>query len=331
MPYTFHNITNPNPIDDIITYIFPGISFAFKHHEFLFSGSVIQHKLFLLAERLEFIHNLKILQKDIANSHKNEIIQQNNSDGSILCEERFKCTYLGEDFAGVHINIDALRVYLLITCIDTIASQPTNINPFEFITNYAKGNSLNEISLEDLGKLKDTYDESFALSKNFKKQFIEKLHSELQKKWVENFCVCTTRGYAVGKSIKDSKPGHIDKESLAAWSKKESTQKMKAISSTLYSMRSQFTHASIRHISPSLDVEKSLFAHKKHLVQLNELGLDVMLIATIRDLADRMTAEGSLTGDAATIYKQMGFTDTPTTLFLKEDVENEWWFRGLID
>ena len=149
-----------------------------------------------------------------------------------------------------------------------------------------------------------------------KKQFINNLHDNLKNKWIENFCVSATVGSCDGKNH----IGEFNKESYASWYDKNTNEKISSIASALYDMRSQFTHTSLRNISPNLDIRSALKNHSKHLIRLNNIHLDTMLIATLRCLADRFVARNTNSIE----------NSHPTTIFSESDTSNEWWFRNLI-
>lgn len=315
MPYTYHDLVTPDELSDIKKYLFPEVSSSFDDTIFPSLEKPVIKKLILISERLEFVQNLKTLEDDISNKHSNKTSTK-IQNGIKICTETFSCTYLGNDFSGVQFDIDAIRIYLLITCLDTIAGQSEYIDPFVFILSDMQNDNSNSLTQEKLESLGSLYKESFSLSKNFKKQFINNLHDNLKNKWIENFCVSATVGSCDGKNH----IGEFNKESYASWYDKNTNEKISSIASALYDMRSQFTHTSLRNISPNLDIRSALKNHSKHLIRLNNIHLDTMLIATLRCLADRFVARNTNSIE----------NSHPTTIFSESDTSNEWWFRNLI-
>lgn len=187
----------------------------------------------------------------------------------------------GVNFSGANFGLDAIVIYLLSTCIDTISGKIEYKDPFDFILNNKKDN----FSEQDIKNIKEEYKKNFALTKNFINQFTEKLPCELKNKWIENFCLCKTIG------ADEKNDGCIDKKSLEKWNKKDEKAKIKSIAENIYNIRSQFTHMSIRSLLRDRDVRQAPDNHDTHLVRIGRFDLHDMLLATVRGLAERMVCE----------------------------------------
>lgn len=81
----------------------------------------------------------------------------------------------GHDYSGVQFDIEALVLYLLMTCIDAIQTQPKYHSAFDWLrNNVAKYEHQTKENIIDLlGKDQAEYDELYGLSKNFRLAFID--------------------------------------------------------------------------------------------------------------------------------------------------------------
>jgi hypothetical protein len=208
-------------------------------------------KLTVLVERLEFIEHLQILRKFII--RKTEVSRRiiTLSDNPQLVEE-YTCVLLGHDLAGANFDIEAMIFYLLLTCIDTIKGQPKPVNVFDWLCEPSR---LERIVNQDqpslllqMCSLKEIFRSDFGLSRRFKEAFACDLSDELQEELASSLVVC---------KVHDSE---IDQDSLKAWNRRSTSDKSRKLSDTLYSIRSSFTHASVRTFFPvqCLDTVPSL-------------------------------------------------------------------------
>lgn len=197
----------------------------------------IRKTIVFIVERLDFISHLKAFGK--YTSDKSEKVFQKISNTEYEVEYKFE--WEGHDYSGVQFDIEALILYLLLTCIDAIQSQAKYKNPFEWlkerITLYQHKNE-DEISRQlDIDENK--YGEKFGLCKNFVKAFISDIPAHLNKEIAENLMVVK------------NKDGSPNKASLSSWMQKKEEEKVKKIASYLYSLRSKYTHNSIRNFIPT--------------------------------------------------------------------------------
>ena len=140
--HTYLHVINPDPIGDIRHYIFPDLdSFYLKNIKWDLLNPETKDKLYLLSERLKFISQLQELRKDIHAKHHFKIEEKHHKHYREI-KENLSCEYLGYNFNGTHYDIEALIIYLLITCIDTISGQTKFTDPFEYIIQSAKSESI---------------------------------------------------------------------------------------------------------------------------------------------------------------------------------------------
>lgn len=213
-----------------------------------------------IVERLDFISHLKAFAKYVSeNSEKNIFIEKGNQ----LCV-KYKFEWEGHDYSGVQFDIEALVLYLLLSCIDAVQSQPEYKNAFDWLmekSDFYQNKERNEIR----GQLKidkEEYNEKFGLSRNFKQAFVSEISNELVKEMVDNLIVVKC------------KDGEITKDCFNAWNKRDEKGKMQKIATTLYDIRSKYTHKNIRNFIPSKTFT-SISLYIKDDVLLCKIGYDL--------------------------------------------------------
>lgn len=269
--YTYPEITTPNLHEDISNYVLNGIDEKVVKKQWDSFDSVFRDKLNVLAERLEFISKLEITKLKIKQSHKNTIERTDLGKDRVKETEHFKCTFLGEDFSGVHLDIESLQIYLLITCLDTLAGQFSYQPPFEWLKSQTDQTGI--INSQTLDKLSKKYKESFGLTKLFIEQFTDGTSKVIQKLWLDNFICCATAN------------GNLVVESKSAWDERKCKDKLKSIAEGLYKLRSTFSHMSARSFLRTLEIAKAPRDRKNHLVRVGEKDLFSLLNETIKDIA----------------------------------------------
>lgn len=229
-------VETPDIVADIAQLIYP----EFTGTIFNTLKSDNRDKLTVLAERLEFIEHLTkvvmLLEKRKSVKTKKTLLSENR--------DRITKTYSimldGHEFAGFDFDSDALSVYLLLTCIDTIKGQPSYVDAFGWL----KKRCANELNF-DWDALSNEYKQQFGLSRRFKEAFTHDCSPNLRKVIAKNF--------AVAKVVDQN----ITKESASAWNIRSEIKRVERIASELYTLRSSFTHASLRSFSPALPVANS--------------------------------------------------------------------------
>lgn len=238
--------------NDINQYLFPDLS-----------GSQIENlkikpyweKICHLAERLEFINILDAIRNEISNKHEYTI---DKKESRIV--QRYKCTCFGVDCAGVHKDIEALIIYLLVTCIDTIMGKEKYISAFEWLK--TKGDLIKSNKLSDF---EEEYIDEYGLRRNFLKAWQEFLPSELQKEWCESYSVVRVD------------QNRINEESLRNWRGLDLKKKIKKIADLFYTIRSQDTHTSKRVFNCNLQIENNLQKYPEAIfVKMGSQCLDII-------------------------------------------------------
>lgn len=261
--YVAENIKTPEDklVFDIKKFLFPEMS----DNDINTIMQSNESKIKALAERLEFIDMLRIIQEEV----KNKTAATRSINGNIITET-YQCEWLGADFSGGHKDIESLRIYLLLTCIDTIMGQDGYISAFEWIDEQVKKDP--GIQINDILNKQEVYNSTYGLGRRFKEAFLKHLDNELQKEWIDSFSL-----------VAINEGGCENRTSKSAWEEKKDHEKMKKISDTLYSIRSQYTHTSKRSFEQSLLCEKSL--NKPKFSAVRPLCLIQLLEESIKSIA----------------------------------------------
>ena len=331
MPYTYENVRSDNVYDDICTYIFPKVYIDFydKYHSLT---KDVKYKLMCISERIKSVEQLIKINDYVKKNSSIKKTKKDIGNKKDFIEEKSECILFGVNFSGANFGLDAIVIYLLSTCIDTISGRIGYKNPFDFILE----NENDCFSKQDIKDIKEEYNKNFGLTKNFINQFTEKLPCELKSKWIENFCLCKT----IGADKKND--GCIDKESLKKWNKKDEKEKIRSIAANIYDIRSQFTHMSIRSLLRDRDVRQAPDNHDTHLVRIGNCDLHLMLLATVRGLAERMVCEDLYNSNRDiidTVIKTIQHHENNKELieqskdpiklqrlYCPEDYKKGWWF-----
>jgi len=258
-------------VADITQFIYPG----FTQDIFDTLESNERCKLTVLAERLEFIEHLTKVSELIVKHRYEKTNRTSLPDGRIMVTETYSIMIDGHEFAGFDFDSDALSIYLLLTCIDTIKGQPGHLSAFAWL----KRRCANESDF-NWDMLSNEYKKEFGLSKRFKEAFINDCSPVLRTVIAENFAVAKIAAQ------------NIKSESASAWMKRSVIDRVKCIASALYSIRSSFTHASLRSFSPVVPVSNSLDKIGPVLLQrLDGPPLRQVLTDVIKDLAKILLIE----------------------------------------
>lgn len=234
-------------------------------------------KLLILAERLEFIEALGVVQNEIFKHHIFEedytpIIENGKTRGFSKIVN-FVCNWLNHDFAGVHFDIEGLRIYLLATCIDTIMGQPDHKDAFQWLK------ERDRLPLkEELGELSQEFKEQYGTSYLFRNAFTHCIDNDLKFRWCESFMCVAIEGR------NGDRPARLRTESLRIWQAKSVDEKMKAISVCIYGARSRFTHCAIRSFCCDTPIESLEEGRVNNLVRYGPEDQIALLLATIHFL-----------------------------------------------
>lgn len=271
---------------DIVADIAQFIDSSFTKEDFELLDPNSKKKAIILTERLEFIDHLAVVSHMMQRHKMVTVSDSPLGNGMIKRTEKYSIVIDDHDFAGFDFDVDALAIYLLLSCVDTVKGQPSYTNVFEWLQK--KG--LTECPT-NWTPISDEYERDFGLSRRFREAFTVDCCKEIQSKLVENF--------AVGKISSQC----IKPESAEAWNKRTFEERLQRIASELYSIRSRFTHTSFRYFSPDMTVSKSLDASETLLLQrANGPNLRTVLTAVVKYLASNLVINqrrGQQVGGAA--------------------------------
>jgi Txe/YoeB family toxin of Txe-Axe toxin-antitoxin module len=262
---------------DIVADIAQHIDNSFTRDAFARMESVDQKKLTVLAERLEFIEHLSAVSQ-IMQKHKSITFEETPlGNGTIRRIEKYSTIISGHEFAGFDFDADALIIYLLLTCIDTVKGQPKHTNAFKWLKIRCPTGCV-----ANWDALSEEYERDYGLSRLFKEAFTVDCCKEIQNTLVQNLAVAKIASRCI-KNI-----------SAEAWDKRSAPEKVQRIASEFYSIRSQFTHASFRSFSPDIPVGRSLDAQGTVLLQrVGGLPLRTMLWNVVKHLAVKLVIGGN--------------------------------------
>lgn len=186
----------------------------------------------------------------------------------------FDCKLFGHDYAGIQFDIEALDYYLHLSCIDAIQSQPQFYSAFQWLKNNVTKyeNKKSEELFRQLTDGEKEYSEEFGLSKNFIKAFTQDITPELQEK------ICNV---LIVVKIKNEE---ITDESLIAWEKRTTKEKLHRIANMLYGLRSAYTHKNIRSFLPSSDLKMIPDLNGEYLLCKKCNPMDILLSEVIQNL-----------------------------------------------
>ena len=268
-------ISTPNLTKDIEKYLGKSIS---DKYEML--NSELKNKVRVITERLEFIDHLFVFKEFVErNSFKNKKIIKKEIEGKIVKFIKIDYEFIlyNKDLAGANFDMEALIFYLLVTCIDTLKSQPQYVDPFDWLKDKIDVDN-NDIH-KQLAVLKEKYKEKFGLSKRFREAFTKDIDEEVQNDLVNNL---------ISVKLNNSK---INQDSLKAWNNKTKEEKLKKIANTLYHIRSSYTHTSIRTFLPTEPLEKVPDLNGEHLLCNSKVKFVDLMKKVIISLTENLIKE----------------------------------------
>lgn len=258
-------VETPNIEDDIQQYLGDEILEKWK----VSSNADTKKAIVFITERLDFISHLNTFREyAIKNSTKQPLLKSN---GELWVTYNFEMD--GHDFSGIQFDIEALVLYLLMTCIDAIQTQPKYHSAFEWLLNRTDDyvNKSKDQFVELLKKDQNQYDELYGLSKNFRLAFTNGISETLRTRIVENLIVAKFENNG------------INKESFAAWESKSGSEKIRKIANSLYHLRSKYTHNNIRSFMPRMSFGARTL-HGEFLLCKKGFSLENMLLEVIKEL-----------------------------------------------
>lgn len=170
----------------------------------------------------------------------------------------------GHDYSGCEFDIEAMVYYLYVSIIDTCMAKSDTFYPVKsFLDNKIKGDT---VSKSELLTLCDEYMELYGLSKNFQEVFMSRISDGLKSQFVDNILI-------LGGRKNDYTRDEIEQK-WQVWQQADINVRLKKIASTLYSIRSQYTHSNIRSFVPKREWDSDSLHHAT--IYLVKEGCDVL-------------------------------------------------------
>lgn len=170
----------------------------------------------------------------------------------------------GHDYSGCEFDIEAMVYYLYVSIIDTCMAKSDTFYPVKsFLDNKIKGDT---VSKSELLTLCDEYMELYGLSKNFQEVFMSRISDGLKSQFVDNILI-------LGGRKNDYTRDEIEQK-WQVWQQADINVRLKKIASTLYSIRSQYTHSNIRSFVPKREWDSVSLHHAT--IYLVKEGCDVL-------------------------------------------------------
>ena len=170
----------------------------------------------------------------------------------------------GHDYSGCEFDIEAMVYFLYVSIIDTCMAKSDTFYPVKsFLDNKIKGDT---VSKSELLTLCDEYMELYGLSKNFQEVFMSRISDGLKSQFVDNILI-------LGGRKNDYTRDEIEQK-WQVWQQADINVRLKKIASTLYSIRSQYTHSNIRSFVPKREWDSVSLHHAT--IYLVKEGCDVL-------------------------------------------------------
>lgn len=170
----------------------------------------------------------------------------------------------GHDYSGCEFDIEAMVYFLYVSIIDTCMAKSDTFYPVKsFLDNKIKGDT---VSKSELLTLCDEYMELYGLSKNFQEVFMSRISDDLKSQFVDNILI-------LGGRKNDYTRDEIEQK-WQVWQQADINVRLKKIASTLYSIRSQYTHSNIRSFVPKREWDSDSLHHAT--IYLVKEGCDVL-------------------------------------------------------
>ena len=166
---------------DIIKLIAKHIDSGIDEQKYQLLDDDIRRTLQLIAERFEIIEHLQTVLENLRKHRKMESTGNGKTGGgSTKGSESYRIMVWEHDFAGFDFDIDALSVYLCLTCIDTINGSDKYETPFDWLQKRIVAGNVPNIA-DDIPKLKEEYESTYGASRRFREVFTAGLELEMRK------------------------------------------------------------------------------------------------------------------------------------------------------
>lgn len=223
-------VQTPNIEEDIEKYLSKAILSKYS----ACTNKETKDKIVRVTEMLEFIDHLDSISAYLHSIDKKEL-KIIGGVHNIISHIEFHA----HDYSGFDFDCEALKVYLLLSLIDTCMGQEKHLPPKDFLKKELK-ESNSKVEVIDL---LEQYDDKYGLSKNFKRAFTDYISPSLKKE------ICFSLFYF--KPTKEDNVLEKIEERYSEWEEKNDEEKLKTIAAGLYSIRSKYTHSNIRSFIPN--------------------------------------------------------------------------------
>lgn len=265
-------IETPQIEEDIKKYLSPEILDLYNNC----NDTEIQNRVKRTAEMLDLVEHLDVIGKELAKLDKSSIRTKDGlfyKDSHIILWEH--------DFSGIPYDISALRMYLLLSVID--ACSDAHKNEYIKCSDYINKRNDYETPEDVISEIKK-YDEKYGLSVNFRKVFMSDISNSLREKIADAIFVISTR---------KTKEMSFDviKNKYIEWTKKSTADRLKKIATTLYELRSKYTHVNVRAFLPTESKTANIIKSEWKLLIKKEYNLDILLKEVIVEQSNRILQE----------------------------------------
>lgn len=204
--------------------------------------------LTLLAERLELVEHLATISDRLGPPKRTEARFRPRGAGFVQVTLNETIHLWGHDFSGADHDLEALQLYLLLTCVDTVVQGSGNeyAAAFEWLfathaQSLATARDEGEVE-RVLQQAKSEYQEEHGLARGFVRAFVSELPDDIRDRLADGFAVVKLE------------TGRVARASSQAWERRNREDKLKALARQLYAMRSRFSHTSLRSFCPVVPV-----------------------------------------------------------------------------
>lgn len=220
-----------------------------------------RYRIVRITEMLDFANHMSAFSSHLCSINK----PKNRTVGEITYKDDH-IEFDGHDYSGCEFDIEAMIYYLYVSIIDTCMAKSDKYHPVkEFLDGKLKGEN---VSKAEVLTFCDEYTEQYGLSKNFQEVFMSRISDGLKSQFIENILI-------LGGRSKDYTREEIDQK-WKIWQQTDMAVRLKKIASTLYNIRSQYTHSNIRSFIPKCEWQGNTLHHAT--TYLVKEGCDVLVL-----------------------------------------------------
>lgn len=224
-------ISTPNIEDDIRNLLSEDILRLYKEC----TDTDRRKRIIRITEMLDYANHLSAFSSFLCSINKPTY----RTDGKFIYKDDH-IEFEGHDYSGCEFDIEAMIYYLYVSIIDTcMAKSDTFYSVLDYMNGRIKGDN---VSKAELLTLCDEYSNLYGVSKNFKEVFMFRISESLKSQFVESILV-------LGGRNTDYTRDDIERK-WQLWQQTDNTVRLKKIATTLYGIRSQYTHSNIRSFIP---------------------------------------------------------------------------------